>query len=119
MEKKKNIIKVIALSGFLVFTLFATITNADAAKGSWTSAKGTDWNGLSEVWTTYTGGRNDAETVGLYVRYSRDHSNVGYKSVGCKVDQKVSHMCWGELNRDKYGYIAINKACYHNPGFNE
>ena len=38
MEKTKNIIKGIALSGFLVFTLFATITNADAAKGSWTSA---------------------------------------------------------------------------------
>lgn len=119
MKRNKKIIKGFVFTGFLAFSLFATITNANAAQGNWTSSKGTDLNGLSEVWTTYVGGRNDSETVGLYVKYSRDHSNVGYKSVGCKVDQTVSHKCWGSLNRDKYGYIKINKECFHNPGFNE
>lgn len=117
--KRNFIFKTIITSVLLSCLLFVTITSANAAKGNWKSTKGTDWNGLSEVWTTYTGGGNPAEVIDLYVKYSRDNSTVGFKSVACKVDQKVSHMCWGLLNRDKYGYIEIGSNCYHSPGFNE
>ena len=54
----------------------------------------------------------------MYVKYSKDGSNVGYRSVAVKKDQKVSHKCWGNLNRDKYGYVGIKQSCYHTPGFN-
>lgn len=117
--KKGMLFKGLISSSLLVCALFLTMTNADAAKGNWTSAKATDLNGLSEVWTSYSGGRQSAEVVDLYVKYSRDHSTVGYKSVGCKVNQKVSHMCWGAINRDKYGQVKINASCWHSPGFDE
>lgn len=118
MLKRMNYFKVFVLSGFLIITLFATITNAGAYQGNWKSPKATDWNVLSEVWTTYAGGGNDSEVVQLYVKYSKDGSNVGYRSVAVKKDQKVSHKCWGNLNRDKYGYVGIKQSCYHTPGFN-
>lgn len=115
--RKNSIFKGLALSAFFACTLFAGLINVEAYQGNWTSSKSTDYNGLSEVWTTYTGGGNESETVGLYVKYSRDGSNVGYKTVGCTEDQQVSHYCWGDLNRDKYGYVKIGSDCYHNPGF--
>ena len=113
MKKVNGII----VTGVLVVMLMFTLTVASAAQGDWKSSTKYDMNGASQVYTTYTGGGNSAETVHLVVKMSTG-GTVGQKTVGATVDQKVEHTCWGQPLKNRYGIVEISSKAYHNPGFN-
>lgn len=104
------------VTGALAIMLMLTLTVATAAQGNWTSSTKYDVNGVSQVYTTYTGGGNDSETVHLVVKMSTG-GTVGQKTVGATIDQKVEHTCWGQPLKNRYGKVEISSSAYHSPGF--
>lgn len=116
MTYKTSIMKTFAISVVLVFLLMGTLTNAHAYKGKYTSGKSKDWDGMSNVWTTYSGGGNSSETVKLIVK-QQSGANIGSKTVGCTVDQLVQHICWGQPLLQRWGIVDVKSSIYHQPGF--
>lgn len=110
-------LKQIGVSTLLVLMLMVTVTVANATQGTWTSGKKWDANGVSTVYTTYTGGGNSSETVHLVVKMATG-GTVGQKTVGATMNQKVEHTCWGQPMKDRYGIVEISDSAYHAPGFN-
>lgn len=113
-----NLLKKTIIPFVFMFLFIATLTTVNAARGNWGSSHVFDLNGVSEVGTTYTGGGNPSETVRLDIVYELDLALIGTKTVGCTIDQKVSHVAWGTPFQFRRGSVYINSVAYHNPYFN-
>lgn len=113
-----NLLKKTVVPFAFMFLFIVTLTTVNAANGNWGSTMQYDLNGASEVGTTYTGGGNPSETVKLDIVYELNLQLIGTKTVGCAIDQKVSHTAWGTPFQFRRGNVYIRSVAYHNPYFN-
>lgn len=112
MIKKSKKLFASATLGLLV-GLGTLSTTCYAYSGNWSSHNYTDWDGVSQVGTKYTG--SSPVSVYLQVR-TGSNSNVGSKTVGAVKNQTVEHTCWGQPFLARNGVVRIKGS--HNPFFN-
>lgn len=116
MNTKKRYLKSLLASSFIFAMSFALVGNVSAYQGTWTSDTRQDLNGISEVGTTYISGSGSSISVTLQNFY-KNGKMYGGKTVGCTVDQMVSHKAWGADEFSKYGKVSTPGAAHHSPWF--
>ena len=118
MNERKHVLIRLGMCLVFMFIIFLFVDKVSAAYGSWDSSVRRDYNGMSEVGTTYTGGMGSSRSIKLKVR-TKNYMSVGERTIGCAVDQRVSHICWGQPMTERFGTVLPGVEAYHSPFFYE
>lgn len=111
--------RVLLMSFMLMGLFFLGINTVTASEGAWSSDGRVDFNGISEVGTSYTGGGNGvSHDFFLQVKYHPNGYSVGSATKTIEMDEMASHKCWGDPMFYKNGYVnPYNSGVSHLPWF--
>lgn len=115
LKKRKRFFVPLLSCALLVLAMSISVA---AAETSWTSNSYVDWDGVSQVGTTYNSG-GEATAV-MRVLYG-DHTEVGYIKIGLTNGQTYGHYCWGTPLQARYGTVRLTNnysgSISHDPWF--